>query len=96
VAVTVDIIYTEFPEMARAKRDIVAAKLADAEAMTAQEQFGDLRDQRVKYLTCHLVALAPGGEFARLDANKDPDGARTIYQLTLTQLDRAHSYPMVV
>jgi hypothetical protein len=51
---------------------------------------------RVKYYALELVALSPGGEFARLDPSKEADGARSIYERMRLTIDRSYSGPMVV
>lgn len=86
--VDVDQIRIEFPEFARCKQELVQVKLADAEALTSIDYDATLRDVRVKYLTVELLVLCPGGEFARLDPSKEPDGARSIYERRRLEIDR--------
>lgn len=78
--VTVEQLRAEFPEFAGADTGLLQGKLADAQAMLHVSAFGEMHDQAVKYMAAHLVALSPNGEFARLDANEEPDGARTLYE----------------
>lgn len=87
-----------FPELARAGNALIAVKLEEAEAATAQDFASDtgLRDLVVKYETAHLVAMSPSGEFARLDPNKEPDGARSIYERQLKQFIQGNYVPIVV
>lgn len=87
-----------FPELARAGNTLIASKLADAQRMTAADLGGDpaLRDQVVRWYTAHLIATSPGGEFARLDPNKEPDGARSIYERELNSLTRSLSSPIAL
>jgi hypothetical protein len=87
--VTVEQIYDEFPEFARTSRALVQAKLSDAELLTGGDYAAESRDMRVKYLTVELLVLSPGGEFARLDPSKEPDGARSIYERRRLELDRS-------
>jgi hypothetical protein len=92
-------IVIEFPEMAAASSALLSAKLADAEQLTAADYGGDnpaLRALRVKYLALELVVQSPGGEFARLDPNKEPDGARSLYERQRLQIDRSVTAPMVI
>lgn len=56
----------------------------------------NLRELRVKYLTCELLVMSPAGEFARLDPSKEPDGARSIYERQRLQIDRSITMPMVI
>lgn len=78
--VTVDQIKAEFPEFASTDSAVLAAKLADAKRLVSQSQLGGHYDDAVKYLACHLVALAPHGEFARLVESQEPHGASTTYE----------------
>lgn len=87
MAVTVADIQNQFPELARTSAATLAAKLRDAETMTAQDYPSTLRDTRVKYLAAELIVQSPGGEFARLDPNKQPDGATSIYQRQRMAID---------
>jgi hypothetical protein len=96
VAVTVDQIKAEFTEFANTDAQLVSSKIADATAMLNAIAFGERYDFVTKYLACHLVALSPGGEFARLDPNKEPDGARTLYEREYLRFLRALAGPMVV
>jgi Protein of unknown function (DUF4054) len=96
VAVTVEQIKAEFTEFANTDSALITAKIGDATAMLNATAFGDRHDYTVKYLACHLVALSPGGEFARLDPNKEPDGARTLYEREYLRLLRSIAGPMVV
>lgn len=98
MAVTADIIRDQFPELAKAAPELIESKLADAEALTAATISPDpaFRDQVVKYLTAHLIALSPRGEFARLDPKKEPSGASTIYERHLIWLRQTVSGPVVI
>jgi len=104
MTITVQQFYAEFPEFARVKYELVAAKLGDAEARIALDisganpvklpdgtSYDPTRDLFVKYLTAATLALAPVGEFARLDPSKEPDGARSIYERTFNQLQAAYN-----
>jgi len=104
MAVTVSQFYVEFPEFARVKHELVAAKLADAEARVALDISGanpvvqpdgtyidPARDMLVKHLLASLLVLTPSGEFARLDPKKEPDGARSIYERTFNQLQASYN-----
>lgn len=96
MTVTVEQIRTEFPEFVNTDSGLLAGKIADAQNMLNVGAFGTHYDQAVKYMACHLIALSPSGEFARLDANDEPDGARTTYERQYMQILRAIAGPMVV
>lgn len=96
MAVTVDSIRNEFPEFAKTSPVIIAAKLADAAAQLTPESLGTMYDVALKNLTCHLIASTPGGEFARLDPAKEPDGACTIYERVLNRVYEKVPGPMVI
>lgn len=102
--VTVEQFYVEFPEFARVKYELIAAKLADAEARISLDISGanpvaqpdgtmldTTRDMFVKNLLASLLVLTPSGEFARLDPSKEPDGARSIYERTFNQLQASYN-----
>lgn len=93
---TVDQIKAEFTEFSNTDSALITAKIDDATAMLNAVAFGERYDFVTKYLACHLVALSPGGEFARLDPNKEPDGARTLYEREYLRLLRSLAGPMVV
>jgi len=80
MTVTVDQIKAEFPEFANTDSVLIGYKLADAERMIGPADAAGLRDDAVKYLACHLVCLAPHGEFARLVESDSPGGASTTYE----------------
>lgn len=92
---TADIV-AEFPEVANAPSAVLTSRLADAERLTSLDYDSASRDMRVKYLALELVALSPGGEFARLDPSKEPDGARSIYERMRINIDRSYSGPIVI
>lgn len=98
MALTVTDITDSFPELARAGNTLIAGKLADAERLVASDLGSDtaIRNQVVRYYTAHLVASSPYGEFARLDPNKETDGARSIYERELNSLLRAVSAPIAL
>lgn len=93
--VSVENIYDEFPEFARANAELVRAKLAEAELRVSADYPTDWRDMRVKYKTAELLVLSPSGEFARLDPSKEPDGARSIYERQGNIIDR-EAIPMAM
>lgn len=80
MTVTVDQIKAEFPEFASTDSALIGFRLADAIRIIDQASFGTQYDDAVKYLTCHLVALSPHGEFARLVQSQEPGGASTTYE----------------
>ncbi len=92
---SVDQLFREFPEFARVGTDLLAAKLADAERLTALDYPAELRAVRVKYLAAELLVLSPAGEFARLDPSKEPDGACSLYERQRLQIDRG-AFPLVM
>jgi hypothetical protein len=91
-----DALLAEFPEFRRCDPALVAAKLRDAETLTAPDYEPVTRAVRVKYLACELLALSPAAEFARLDPTKEPDGACSLYERQRKQVDRANSYPIAL
>jgi hypothetical protein len=93
---SVDELVSEFPEFARCPAALIAAKLADAERLTAVDYEPITRPVRVKYLACELLALSPAAEFARLDPSKERDGACSLYERRRLEIDRANSFPIVV
>ena len=96
MAVTVDQIKAEFPEFANTSDVIISAKIADASGQLYPSGWGASYDQAVKYQSCHLIACSPGGEFARLDPNKEPDGASTLYERRYNALQQSVVAAMVV
>lgn len=97
MAVTVEQIKSEFPEFAQTDPRLIAAKIADAQARLNQSAFGPLWDQAIKYRACHLIAMSPSGEYARLSVKEQSvDGATTTYEREFRKLVRSISGPMVV
>lgn len=96
MAVTVQQLRDEFPEFVNTNQGLVAGKIADATAMLNASAFGEMHDQAVKYMAAHLVALSPNGEFGRLDANEEEDGARTLYERQYMAIARGVIGAMVV
>jgi len=96
VAVTVEQIKTEFPEFANTSDVIISAKISDASGQLYPSGWGASYDQAVKYQACHLIARSPGGEFARLDPNKEPDGATTLYERRYNEMLQSVVGAMVV
>lgn len=88
MTVTVDQIKTEFPEFANTDSALIGFKLAEAERLV-DLGLGLQRDDAVKYLTCHLVALMPHGELARLVESQEPGGATTTYERQYILLKRS-------
>jgi hypothetical protein len=88
--VTVEQIKAEFTAFKNTSDELIAYKIADAYAQFYPGGWAvGSYDQAVKYQTCHLLACEPGGEFARLDPNKEPDGATTLYERRLNQLQQS-------
>lgn len=96
MAVSVEQFRQEFPEFVNASEGLLAGKIADATAMLNAAAFGQTHDHAIKYMAAHLVALAPGGEFARLDPNQEQDGARTLYERQYMVIQRGVIGAMVV
>lgn len=61
---------TEFPEFDSADDTLVTALLARAEVSVDAETYGDRYDHAHGLLAAHLLACAPGGLMARLEADK--------------------------
>jgi len=89
VTVTVDQIKAEFPEFANTRSELIGYKLADAQRLISGDALGGLIDDAVKYYACHLIALAPHGEFARLVESTEPGGASTTYERQYLKLVRS-------
>jgi len=96
VTVTVDQIQTEFPEFANTDSGLIGFRLADAMRLVDQGTFGIHYDDAVKWLTCHLIALAPHGEPARLVESQEPSGASTTYERQYLLIKRSVVAPMMV
>lgn len=96
MAVSVAQLKSEFPEFVNTNEGLLAGKIADATAMLNAAAFGEMHDQAIKYMAAHLVALSPSGEFARLDANEEADGARTLYERVYMAIMRGVLGAMVV
>lgn len=88
LAVSVGQIQAEFPEFTNTDPALIGYKLADAERLV-DFGFGPLRDDAVKYLACHLIALSPHGEQARLVESQEPGGATTTYERHYLLLKRS-------
>ena len=82
MAVTAAQIIAEFPEFADVPTADIDFKLADAVGRINATIWGALTDQGVKYLTCHLLAVSPLGEQAKLETE---DG-QTVYFQTYKRL----------
>lgn len=80
MTVTPDQIKAEFPEFAATDPALIGYRIDDAVRLVDPGTFGLLTDQAVKYLACHLIALMPHGEMARLVESQEPGGARTTYE----------------
>jgi hypothetical protein len=89
MTVTVGQIKAEFPEFVNTSAELIGYKLADAERVVGGAVFGELRDDAVKYYACHLIALAPHGEFARLVESTELGGASTTYERQYLKLVRS-------
>jgi len=89
VTVTVAQIKQEFPEFAQTSSEVIGYKLADATRLVSGAELGARHDDAVKYLACHLIALAPHGEFARLVESQEPGGASTTYERHYRQILRS-------
>jgi len=95
VAVTVAQIRSEFPEFNSTNVALIEQKIRDAYNLLSESAFGDVYEQAIKYQACHLIALSPAGEFARLK-KPDDQGAITTYERHLNLLKRSIAGPMVV
>jgi hypothetical protein len=80
MTVTVDQIKAEFPEFKATDSALIGFRIDDATRLVDQATFGDHCDDAVKYLACHLIALSPHGEPARLVESQEPSGASTTYE----------------
>jgi hypothetical protein len=96
VTVTVDQIQAEFPEFANTDSGLIGYRLADAMQLVEQSTYGDHYDEAVKWLTCHLIALAPHGEPARLVESQEPGGASTTYERHFLRIQRSVVAPQMV
>lgn len=95
MTVTVDQIQAEFPEFVNTDPVLIGYKLADAERLV-DFGLGLQRDDAVKYLACHLIALAPHGEQARLVESQEPGGATTTYERHYLLIKRSTVAPQMV
>jgi hypothetical protein len=66
VAVTAADIKSEFAEFSDLDDALIDPKIADAVQRVSSDTWGDLTDHGVKYLACHLIAISPLGEQAKL------------------------------
>ena len=82
MAVTSADILAEFPEFADVTPTDIDFKIADAVGRINAAVWGDLTDQGVKYLTCHLLAVGPLGEQAKLETEE----GGTVYFQTYKRL----------
>ena len=89
MTVSVDQIKAEFPEFLNTDSALIGFRLADAERLVDQAVFGACTDDAVKYLTCHLIALSPHGEPARLVPAQEPGGASTTYERQYLAIKRS-------
>ncbi len=90
MAVTSAQIKAEFKEFANTADSLIDAKIADATGLLDEGAFGMKYDQAVKYMACHLIALSPGGEFARIKyPHLEADGATTMYERRYAELKRS-------
>jgi hypothetical protein len=96
VAVTVAQLKAEFPEFAHTDPVLIAAKLRDAQGSVNESAFGGHHDTAVLYYTAHLISLSPSGEFARLVASEQSDGASSTYERHYRRIVRGLAGPMVV
>lgn len=92
---TVEDIKREFPEFAHTSPDLIRSKLDSAYGLLSEAAWGSKYDLAVKYQVCHLIALSPSGEFARLKF-PDRDGSTTTYERQLKALLRTIATPMVI
>jgi hypothetical protein len=95
VPITTAQIKLEFPEFFSTSPALIDSKILDAYALLSAAAFGDVFDMAVKHQVCHLIAMSPAGEFARLDT-PDKDGASTTYERHLNLLKRSIAGPMAV
>jgi len=89
MTVTVDQIKAEFPEFAATDSWLISRRIDDAMRLVDSTAFGEHADAAVKYLACHLVALSPHGEPARLVESQEPGGAGTTYERQYLLLKRS-------
>ena len=82
MAVTAAQIILEFPEFADIPVADIDFKIADAVGRINAEIWGTLTDQGVKYLACHLLAVSPLGEQAKLETEE----GGTVYFQTYERL----------
>lgn len=97
MTVTVDQIKAEFPEFVNTDSDLIGFCIDDAMRLVDQSAFGVRYDDAVKYLACHLVALRPHGEQARLVESSEATGASTTYERQYQLIKRSAVWaPQVV
>jgi hypothetical protein len=84
VALSLSTFRTAYPEFAGVPDATVEGKLADAARSCNEAIFGPRFDEAVGLLAAHKVALAPGGQHARLESDK----ADTTYRQEWLRLAR--------
>ncbi len=72
----------KYPEYSTAPDDLVTLFLTDASEQLDVSVWGTYLDKGHGLLTAHLLAMAPNGQFARLDAEK----GETTYGVTYKDL----------
>jgi len=70
MAVSVANFQARFPEFASTDTGLITLVLAEASAQIETSVWSTRRDEGIKYLTAHLLAISPMGEPARLGADK--------------------------
>jgi len=96
MTVTVDQIKAEFPEFVNTDAGLIGFCIDDAMRLVDQSAFGVRYDDAIKYLACHLVALRPHGEPARLVESQEGTGASTTYERQYELIKRTVWAPTVV
>ena len=71
MAVSAAQIQAQFTEFAETPTPLIDAKTADATKRISATIWGDLTDDGIKYLACHLIALSPQGEQSKLMVEKE-------------------------
>lgn len=97
MTVTADQIKAEFPEFVHTDAALIGYCIDSAMRLVDQSAYGVRYDDAVKYLACHLVALRPHGEPARLVESQEATGASTTYERQYQLIKQAAVWaPMAV
>lgn len=70
--------FPEFDEVSHDERDLVLAKLAEAESLIDRSVYASNADTAVKYMAAHLIAISPCGQSAGLSGEHGTSAYRPL------------------